>query len=82
MSNNRIVSSGRSIYGISVIHTANPIRVAIDGLQLRDLQNIEAIHRIQHTKWLAHISVEYLRRCAAERETDYARRADCSKHAC
>jgi len=60
MTNNRIVSSGCSIFGISGIHTANPIRVAIDELQLHDLQNIEAIHRIQHTKWLAYISAEYL----------------------
>lgn len=46
MSNNRIVSSGSTVFGISVIRTANPIRVAMDELQLHDLQNIEAIRRI------------------------------------
>jgi len=60
MSDNRMVSSSSSIFGVLVIRTAKPMRVAMDELQLHDLQNIEAIHGGQHTKWCINLS-EYLR---------------------
>ena len=57
----RIVSCGSSTFGISIIRTANPIRVAMDELQLHDLQNIKAVHGVQYTKRRGSCFMKYLR---------------------
>ena len=56
----RVVSCGGTIFKTLVVHTANPIRVAMDELQLHDLQNIEAIHGIQHGKRYESVFTRYL----------------------
>lgn len=61
ISNNRIVSFGGLPFGLLVGPTANPIRVAMDELQLHDLQNIDAIRGVQRTKRCTSWFVEYLR---------------------